>query len=389
MFKINPLLQNPVFRIAVATTLLVASFAMYAPVIAVLLQQRGYSTVVIGTFAMIGFACIGVLMPVLPSLCARFGEITVYRVGAAGWLLAGVGYAASDTLAMWSLAAVVGGIGSAAVWNATESLIARHSPSELRGRITGLYQTALGAALAVGPFVPALSGLDAKQTLYAACAIQALALALVLHLRRVPVLAATPAKSNPEPAMSTWRALQHVPGLALIAFVGGVFESGLSSISAAHAAGLGMSLSAAASVVGALGVGSFLLQYPAGLLADQVKPGQLFGCAGVALLGSSLAVGWGHAIPWIMWVCAFIWGGVGGALYTLTMIRVAHQFMGHNTAAGTAAMITGYTLGGAVGPVVGGAALQFGNAPGLAVWLSALSLLVIVLAVRWRAPKIP
>lgn len=380
--------NHPVFRIALATVLLVASYAMYAPVIAVILQQRGYSTLVIGGFAMIGFACIGALMPVLPTLCAKYGEINVYRAGALAWLLAGIGYAVLDTLAFWCAVAVLGGLGSAAVWNATESLIARYSPPELRGRIAGLYQTALGAALAIGPFVPWLIGLDARQTLLAACVVQLVAFGLVIQLERLPLQATSAMHLTDGPAWSTWRALRHVPGLAFIAFVGGIFEGGLSSISAAHGAALGFDLSAAASVVGVLGVGSFLLQYPAGLLADRVMPSKLFAWAGACLLVSSVAIGWSDVRPWILWFCAFVWGGVGGALYTLTMIQVAHRFMGQHTAAGTAAMITGYTLGGVIGPVASGAALQSAQAPGLAVWLSSMSVLVIVLAVRWQAPKI-
>jgi hypothetical protein len=42
-------------------------------------------------------------------------------------------------------------------------------------------------------------------------------------------------------------------------------------------------------------------------------------------------------------------------------------------ASGTAAMITGYTLGGAIGPLVSGAALQWGGAWGLSLWLAGLS----------------
>ncbi len=382
-----PFFYHPVVRIALATSLLVTSFAMYAPVIAVTLQQRGYSTLVIGAFAMIGFACIGVLMPFLPALCARFGEVQVYRVGAVFWFVAGLGYASTSSLLIWCVAAVVGGLGGAAVWNATEALIARYSPADRRGRITGLYQTLLGGALAVGPFVPAVFGIDGQQTLYAVCGVQAAALVLIINL---PPLPKTPTGSNPTEdgsALSTWQALALVPGLALIAFVGGVFEAGLGSISAAHGAALGMSMAAAASVVGALGIGSFVCQYPAGILADHAPPARVFGMAATLLMASSLSVAFSDTAPWVLWACAFVWGGVGGALYTLTMIRVAHQFTGQNTAAGTAAMITGYTLGGAIGPVVSGYALVAFKAPGLSAWLTSLSLLVLFLAARWKPPK--
>jgi MFS family permease len=164
-----------------------------------------------------------------------------------------------------------------------------------------------------------------------------------------------------------------VPLLVLIAFAGGVFEAGLGSVSAANAASLGLGLSKAASVAGAIGVGSFLCQLPAGLAADRFRMRTVFTGAAVALLVASSAFAFVAQAPWLLWAVGVVWGGVGGALYTLTMVEVAHQFQGRATAGGAAAMITGYTVGGVAGPVASGAALQWGGAPGLAVLLGLLA----------------
>jgi hypothetical protein len=51
-------------------------------------------------------------------------------------------------------------------------------------------------------------------------------------------------------------------------------------------------------------------------------------------------------------------------------------------ASGTAAMITGYTLGGALGPLVSGAALQWLGAGGLSAWLTLLSVAVLSASFR-------
>ena len=249
--------------------------------------------------------------------------------------------------------------------------------------------------MAGGPFVPALFQISATQTLIVASAVQAVGVLLLLRLASLddfktpnPTQAAPSHLPSSTGAMSTWTALTRVPALALIAFAGGVFESGLGSVSAANGATLGLSMAAAVSIVGALGVGSFLCQFPAGLMADHWMPSRVFGAAGVLLLASSVMMVVSPYAPWLLWACAFIWGGVGGALYTLSMIRVAHQFSGQDTAAGSAAMITGYTLGGALGPLVSGAALQSFAAPGLALWLGSLSIGVMFLSTRFRTPKI-
>jgi MFS family permease len=380
-----------VWLLAASTTLVVSSFAMFGPVLAVLLQQRDHSTTVIGGFAMITFACVALLIPFMPRVFARFGIGRCYLIGLVLQTLCTVGYAVFDTFTLWCASAVMGGIGAAAVWNATEALL-------------GLYQTALGAALAAGPFVPAALHWSAHTTLVVAAIVQFAALVLAASTGIVSAHPSTPALAvdtdaqrntdavsvNAPPAavraMGTWQALCQVPYLVGIAFVGGVFEAGLSSISAANGAAQGLSMAAAASIVGVLGLGSFAFQYPAGMAADRFAPRYVFSVAGIALLLSVMLLAWGTQQAgtqlWVLWACALVWGGVGGALYTLTMIRVAHHFSAATVAAGTAAMITGYTLGGAVGPVVSGASLQYAGSLGLSVWLGILSLAVVALARR-------
>jgi predicted MFS family arabinose efflux permease len=111
----------------------------------------------------------------------------------------------------------------------------------------------------------------------------------------------------------------------------------------------------------------------------------VFTVAAAALLAASIAMAFVSRLPWLLWACGLVWGGVGGALYTLTMVQVAHAFAGRATAGGTAAMITGYTWGGALGPLASGSALQAGGTGGLALCLSLLALVALAAARRAAA----
>ncbi len=380
------------WALAAATTLVVTSFSMFGPVLAVLLQQRGLSLAAVGAFAMIPFACIALLIPVMPRIFARFGIGRVYLAGMALESVCTLGYIAfidsPNAFAWWCASAVAGGVGAAAVWNATEALLAEHAPHDKRGKVMGLYQTALGAALAAGPFVPALLGWEPKTTLIAAALVQFAALGIALRLKLTQAQHTHPHDGETKQIGSTWQAIRVVPALVLIAFAGGVFEAGLSSISAANGASLGLTLAQASSIVGALGVGSFVFQYPAGLAADRYAARHVFGVAGALLLIASIAFAASAHLTWLLYATAVVWGGVGGALYTLTMIRVAHHFdarMGAQAvASGTAAMITGYTLGGAIGPLISGSALQWFGAWGLSGWLSLLSVAVLLASFKTK-----
>jgi MFS family permease len=364
-----------VWRLGGATTLVVTSFSMAAPVLAVLLQQAAHGPALIGAFSMLPFLCIGLLIPVAPRVIDRFGVVRTYRGGVTLQLLALVGYALGDHLGVWVLCSVISGIGSAFLWNATETLLTQEAPPEMRGRVMGLYQTALGAALAVGPFLPAVLRLEARTALWIAAVMVAGSL----------VLAAT-ARSrlghvHVQGAQGTWRALRLVPWLAALAFAGGIFEAGLSAITAAHASAIGMDLRTATSVAGAIGVGSFLCQYPAGWLADHVNLRRVCSAAAVLLALASIGIAFAGQAPWLLWACGLVWGGVGGALYTLSIIQVAHAFDGRATAGGAAAMITGYTWGGTLGPLGSGSVLEAAGLRGLA------ALLLLMALAAWLAAR--
>ena len=99
-------------------------------------------------------------------------------------------------------------------------------------------------------------------------------------------------------------------------------------------------------------------------------------------IGRAVAIAFAREAPWLLWACGAVWGGVGGALYTLSMVQVAHTFADRATAGGAAAMITGYTLGGSVGPLASGAVLQWAGLGALAATLAALALAALVAARR-------
>ncbi|WP_428421489.1 MFS transporter [Methylibium sp.] len=377
------------WRVGAGTTLVVLALSVVNPVLAVALQRRGVSTGAIGLFAMLPFLTVALMIPAMPRVFARVGVIRAYRGGLVLGLLSLVGYALTDSYGAWCLWSVVGALGAAAEWNGTEALIAFNAPPDQRGRFTGLYQTGLGAALALGPLVPGAAqwllapgrAVSTVWLLWGAALVYGLALVVTAQ----PAVGRLRASQVGAVKDSLRAALRARPALVWIAFSGGVFEAGLGGITAAFGSQLGMSLGVATSIAGALGIGSFALQYPAGWLADHAPVRRVFTVAGVLLLVSVLAFGLAPRFAALFWIAAFLWGAVGGALYTLTMIRVAHDFTGRSTIAGTAAMITGYTAGGATGPAVSGLMLERFGVPGQAMWLGLLAVSVVVVALRMPA----
>ncbi len=366
-------------RVAAATTLVVLAFGMLSPVLAVRLQQAGVSASAIGVFAMLPFASVTLLIPLMPRVFAAIGVGRAYRIGLLLEFAATLGYGLTTNYTLWCVLASLSGAGAAAAWNGTEALIAHNAPPARRGRITGLYQMVLGGALMVGPFLPGLFRMGPQTATWVACG----ALALGLLLTAVAGVDRLQASRPERRQLGMLWAVRRHRFLVWVALVGGVFEAGLGSITSAYGSQLGLTLAAATSIAGVLGVGSFTLQYPTGWLADHVPTRRLLLGAGVVLLASSAPFALAQQVPAVIWAGAFFWGAIGGSLYTLTMIRVAHDFADSSAIAGTAAVIAGYTAGGALGPLVSGVVLDRCGAIGQAGWLSVLAATVLVGAVRF------
>ncbi len=363
-----------------ATTLVVLSFSLLNPVLAVRLQTGGASTTAIGLFATLPFVAIAALVPLVPWLFRRIGVGHAYRMGLVLELLACLGYLLTDHFGLWCALSLLAGLGAAAAWNATEALIAHNVAASHRGRLTGLYQTLLGGGMALGPFLPALLGLDATQSTLLAAGCLAVGLALALQ----PAVLQLKAMHDTHAHLGLWSACRLAPSLVWAAVVGGVFEVGLGSVTVAHGSGMGLTLAAAASIAGALGMGSFLLQYPTGWLADHLPVSRLFGIASAGLFISAVTLSQAPDWPLLFWVCAALWGAIGGALYTLSMIRVAHDFAHTSALAGTSAMIAGYTAGGALGPLVSGWMIDHHGVVGQSAWLALLAA-----SLWWMRPAQP
>lgn len=361
------------------TTCVVLSYSLLNPVLAVRLQTAGASATAIGLFATLPFLSVALLVPLVPRLFGRIGVGQAYRLGLLLEFVACLGYLFTDDYRLWCLFGLMAGLGAAAAWNATEALIAHNTPPSHRGRLTGLYQAQLGAGMALGPFLPGLLGLGP----IGANLLAATGLALGLSLVMVPAITRLKAMHDDHEPMGLLSAWRFRPTLAWAAVVGGVFEVGLGSITTAHGSEIGLSLGAATSIAATMGLGSFLFQYPIGWLADHLPPARLFMAGATLLMVSALAFIAVNQVPALLWLCAGTWGGVGGALYTLSMIRVAHDYTSTSALAGTSAMIACYTAGGALGPLISGVILDNLGVRGQGLWLALLALTLWCLCRRF------
>jgi MFS family permease len=343
--------MNPTLRlICISTLFTVFGFAGVQPLAVDIMETQGLGPTTIGLLSALIFGGVLMLAPFQPELVERFGAIRTYQAGKA---LATGGFvccAWANHPWIWAISLLLLGWGGALTWPLTDSLIATEAPAEKKGAWLGLFQSGMGLAFALGPFASAELEASPKTVFLGA--------AIICFLSSLPLIGGklpTPAEEDDTPSWEVWR---NASGLAIVSFLGGLFENGTHTVGTLVALALGWTGAAAVALPGVIAAGSFAIQYPLGRVADKngTRGVLLAGLTGLAISLAAMPLV-GHWSP-LLWVLGFIWGGAGGCLYTLAMTGSAQAFPEKQIASVTTLMVLGYTVGSAIGPVIGGVAVD-------------------------------
>ncbi len=372
-------MHKDLIKLSISTILSVFSYTLVFPVMTASLVARGFSGTAIGVMAAVVYLSIFAAGPVVPKFIRKFGGQKSYSLGKLALLAGFFILPWSDSYTVWFCANVCLGIGAAVTWPLTEGAIARFAPAEKKGAAAGIFQTGLGLALAGGPLVASVCTLE-KSWIF----ISAGLIALFSWIPAIRFPWPDEHKIKQESAHRLHFRSVLVSGLVIAAFMGGLFENGLSSILIAVGSHLGLKTSQAIALAGVIGTGSFLGPYPVGRLADA------FGVHRVlngSLLLMSASMGALFFVPqWLplIWILAFLWGVIGAGLYTLSLTTVAVSFQGPLVLSATTLMISIYTMGAFSGPFLGGLAFDISKDFGLPSVFIFLSILSVVAQLYFR-----
>ena len=382
-------LQPPQARLGLiaifgSTFLQLVGYFMLMPLLLLRLHDAGVSTALAGVFVATGWIGIFLITPFASAITQRMGRRPSLWMAAFVPLLAIVGFLATDALAVWFVCILIEGMAAGLRWVLAESGVGGLSRAARRGRNSGSSETMGGTTFVRGPLLRVWVGAQSEAALWWSLAFTALGLLWSLPIPALP--AAADALEARVGLGGVWHALRAHPLIMGVGFVGGFFESGITSILPLYGLSLGLGAAASALLVSASGLGSALMMLPAGLLADRLSAHPLgrFGdahavrlrlmqaCAGFTLL-ATLVVPWVAQTPWLAAPVAFFWGGAGGALYTLAMIDIGSREQGVTLVNSTAVLVLSYTLGGVLAPALGSAALQWAPLLGFPTLLLAVA----------------
>jgi MFS family permease len=187
-----------------------------------------------------------------------------------------------------------------------------------------------------------------------------------------------------------WHALLAHPIIMLAGFVGGFFETGVTSILPLYGLALGLGAASAAMLVSISGLGGVLIFLPAGMIADRfADPAHgrrtIMLAAAIVNMAATAVLPWVAAIPALSWPIVFLWGGAGGTLYTMAMVDIGAREKGITLVNSTSVLVLTYTLGGLVASGISGALIDWSPNvafPAVLIAVAAIGLIAIV-----RVPK--
>ena len=358
-------------------------YGLTTPLLALVLERHGVNETLIGLNTGVQAAAIFIVAPLAPRVIAMLGpaRLMLWSIGVT--LVVFLVLPMAVNLYLWfPLRFLIGGA-STAMWVAGEAWVNQIAGEGSRGRVLGLYGTAMSAGFALGPLVLAQTGIEGFTPFLVSAALIALSGApLLLATSVAPVISGRPS-----------RRLAAYVRLAPTAMIANLAMAASSGISLAfipiYGTRLGLAEDAAVYLVAASGLGAMAMQIPIGWLADRVDRRLLMaaigGAAAVGAMMFPLVVG---TVPW-NWAFMFVFGGIRSGLYIVGLVLVGERFRGGDLAAATTVYTAMWGIGGIVGPSLGGFALTLWDPHGIPAALALIFLLFLPFPVTayWRRQR--
>jgi len=375
------------FAVFVSTFFELVGYFMLLPLLLLRLKGTDVSTTVAGLFAATGWAGIFLFTPFASWVTRHLGRRPTLWLSAAIPALAAVGFALTDALPLWFLLELLAGAASGLRWVLSEAVVAEFSPTGQRGRYVGIFETMVGTTFVIGPAVLVWVGPAEPAALWVAVGFMTAGLAWSFLIPKMPD--AADAHSSKVGLHGVWQALVKHPIIMLAGFVGGFFESGITSILPLYGLALGLGAATAALLVSASGLGSALMMLPVGMLADRwnnpaAGRRKMMIVLAFATLLATCVVPLVADITVLAWPIVFLWGGAGGSLYTLAMIDIGSREEGITLVNSTAVLVLTYTLGGMTASGASGALLQWSPTLGFPLLLASVALVGWIALLRTR-----
>jgi MFS family permease len=327
------------------------------PLLSLVLDRHGVPDGLIGLNAAAGGLGVFLIIPFIPRLLA-LGASRTMLLGLAITALTFLLLPLKIDLWLWFGLRLVQSIGLALLFIMSESAVNALVTEERRGRVLGLYGTLFSVGYTAGPGLIVLLGSEGHAPFLACAGLLALGSLLTLLLTPIDDLLRGGAGHRPD----ILGKLRRTPFVFATAFVFAMLETGHFALLVLWGLAGGVGEREAGLMVMVLIAGNILFQYPVGWIGDRIGRVR-------TIVGTALATAIGHALMnlglasgWLIWPILLLTGGAIGSLYSCGLSLLGQTYGRDHIAAANTTFIMTIQIGVAVGPLLGGTAMQLAGA---------------------------
>lgn len=351
------------------------SFAGLVPLMALVLEERGTSPVLIGLIAAANPVGVIIAAPFVASVVRRFGTADSLILASLGAIATVGALPYLDSAVGWLLLRFVNGLFGAVPWVVTETWVNTIAVEKTRGRITALYSGFMAAGFTVGPVLLTILGTDGAFPFLCFAALMTISLGPILAIRHLAP------KLHLSHGVKMSGFFLTVPTIMGAGFVCGMTDTSLLSFLPIWSIGSGINEETAIRLLSIFVLGNVVMTLPIGWLADHInKRLVLIGCGAVctiAPIGATLMVD----SLWALGGLLFLWGGCAWALYSVGLAMLGERFQAGTLTAANAAFIVAYGLANIAGPPAAGFALDTWENHGMMAFFGIIAAIFSILAI--------
>ncbi|MTI09989.1 MFS transporter [Curvivirga aplysinae] len=360
------------------------AFGMSLPLLPLVMHRWGLGEAMIGYNGMAQSLALFSMCLIVVKVFRKFHMLPTMLVASAIMVVGSLALIEFQSWFGWFLIRLFIGGAFAFMWIGFEVWVNHLAPEHQRGRILAIYAGCFAAPTALGPLVLNYVGTEGDLPFYVIAALYGLgALPMLVGYKMQPNFRA-------EEKVKLLSMVRVMPFLILCAAMAGLGDGAAWNMMSLFGVKVGLSESSALMLSSTFLLGSFILQFPIGYLADKINRMKLLilvtaigavACAGVAL----------SAVNGIaFWSLTFVAGGMLMGVYVLALAVLGQRFKGGTMAAANAVFVIVFELGTFTGGPISGGLMEYIH-PSSLLWMMGFACLVLTVAAitsrRLQPPK--
>ncbi|PHR94227.1 MAG: hypothetical protein COA69_01115 [Robiginitomaculum sp.] len=344
--------KNGIITAITCTGSAALGFGYSAPLISQNLERMTSSGALLGWLISIGAVTTILLTPFVPKLLNRFNAKWIMVLALIFGALSIPLFKIFMYPEAWFVIRFIEGCAFTILFVVAETWINQLAPEHLRGRILGMYGTALAGGFGLGSGIAVFTGIDGWFPFLFGANLFLLGLIPFILLRTATNVVPPPKEHSR--FSSTLKIILAAPSLIACGIVFGAIEQVIFHFLPVYATRLGNTEHMARILLLIATLGNALFQYPMGMLTDRINREKLMVfLMGVAFIGPVFMALAGTNF-YLLAGFVFFYIGLTTAIYTVGLVLLAERFKGHTMSAANAAFIFAYGIGSFIVPPICG-----------------------------------